>query len=520
MNGSGEAKGKPAVVEAWSRLRSLEPRTLSQLFAADPARPAALTRQISWPIAPGSAAETGMRIDFSKTHLDDAALTAFEGLAEACGFVSAREALFDGGIVNVTEGRAATHGALRGSGTPAQVEEAEALLARMGMLVEAIHEGALGEIRHCIAVGIGGSALGPALAIDALTRDLALVDVHVVSNIDGLALEQAFAACDPETTLIALASKTFTTIETLTNANSALKWLADNGVEDPGGRVIALTAAPEKAVEWGVDETRVLPFPESVGGRYSLFSSIGFPIALAVGMEEFRAMLAGAKAVDDHFRTAEGRANAPLLAAFVDQFYTRLKGCQTRAVFAYDERLALLPDYLQQLEMESNGKSVTVDGTPVDGPTAPVTWGGVGTDAQHAVFQLLHQGTHLIPVDFIASIAPGDELDPAHHRTLLMNCLAQGAALMAGKPSDDPARAYSGDRPSTTFLLDDCDAAALGALIAFHEQRTFASAVLMGINPFDQFGVELGKAIAKQIDSGEGEFDPSTKALMAAAGLG
>ncbi len=520
MNGSGEAQGKPAVVKAWSRLRSLEPRTLGQLFAADPARPAALTRHISWPIAPGSAAETGMRIDFSKTHLDDAALTAFEGLAEARGFASAREALFDGGIVNVTEGRAATHGALRGSGTPAQVEEAEALLARMEMLVEAIHEGALGEVRHCIAVGIGGSALGPALAIDALTRDLALVDVHVVSNIDGLALEQAFAACDPETTLIALASKTFTTIETLTNANSALKWLADNGVEDPGGRVIALTAAPEKAVEWGVDETRVLPFPESVGGRYSLFSSIGFPIALAVGMEEFRAMLAGAKAVDDHFRTAEGRANAPLLAAFVDQFYTRLKGCQTRAVFAYDERLALLPDYLQQLEMESNGKSVTVDGTPVDGPTAPVTWGGVGTDAQHAVFQLLHQGTHLIPVDFLASIAPGDELDPAHHRTLLMNCLAQGAALMAGKPSDDPARAYSGDRPSTTFLLDDCDAAALGALIAFHEHRTFANAVLMGINPFDQFGVELGKAIAKQIDSGEGEFDPSTKALMATAGLG
>ncbi|PKP95023.1 MAG: glucose-6-phosphate isomerase [Alphaproteobacteria bacterium HGW-Alphaproteobacteria-14] len=519
MNGSGDANGKPAVAEAWSRLRSLEPRRLCQLFAADPARPAALTRQISWPIVQGSAAETGMRIDFSKTHLDDAALTAFEGLAESCGFAAARDALFDGGIVNVTEGRAATHGALRGSGTPAQVEEAEALLARMGMLVEAIHEGALGEVRHCIAVGIGGSALGPALAIDALTRDLALVDVHVVSNIDGLALEQAFAACDPETTLIALASKTFTTIETLTNAESALKWLAENGVEDPGGRVIALTAAPEKAVEWGVDETRVLPFPESVGGRYSLFSSIGFPIALAVGMEEFRAMLAGAKAVDDHFRSTEGRANAPLLAAFADQYYTRLKGCQTRAVFAYDERLALLPDYLQQLEMESNGKSVTVDGSPVDGPTAPVTWGGVGTDAQHAVFQLLHQGTHLIPVDFIASIAPGDELDPAHHRTLLMNCLAQGAALMAGKPSDDPARAYPGDRPSTTFLIDDCDAAALGALIAFHEQRTFANAVLMGINPFDQFGVELGKAIAKQIDSGEGDFDPSTRALMAAAGL-
>ncbi|AUX70927.1 glucose-6-phosphate isomerase [Porphyrobacter sp. HT-58-2] len=505
---------------AWARLRDVSHLTLAELFAGDPARTEAMTRRIAWPVEPGSAAETGMRIDFAKTHLSADALAAFEALAQAAGFGAAREALFGGGIVNPTEGRAATHGALRGSGTPAQVEEAEALLARMGMLVEAIHEGALGEVRHCIAIGIGGSALGPALAIDALTRDLALVDVHVVSNIDGLALEQAFRACDPAATLIAVASKTFTTIETMTNAASALKWLADNGVEDPGGRVIALTAAPDKAVEWGVDETRVLPFVESVGGRYSLFSSIGFPVALAVGMDEFRAMLAGAKAVDDHFRQTEGRANAPLLAAFCDQYYTRLRGCQTRAVFAYDERLALLPDYLQQLEMESNGKSVTIDGAPVDGATAAVTWGGVGTDAQHAVFQLLHQGTHLIPVDFIASIAPGDDLDPAHHRILLMNCLAQGAALMAGKPSDDPARVYPGDRPSTTFLLDDCDAAALGALIAFHEHRTFANAVLMGINPFDQFGVELGKAIAKQIESGEGEFDPSTKALMAAAGLG
>ncbi|MBI1402714.1 MAG: glucose-6-phosphate isomerase [Porphyrobacter sp.] len=519
MSGRGGTRDEGGIAAAWERLRALETPRLAALFAGDDARVAAMTRRIVWHAGPDSDAEAGMRIDFSKTHLGDNELAAFEALAEASGFAAAREALFSGGIVNPTEGRAATHGALRGSGTPAQVEEAEALLARMGMLVEAIHEGALGEIRHCIAIGIGGSALGPALAVDALTRDLALVDVHVVSNIDGLALEQAFAACDPARTLIAVASKTFTTIETMTNADSALKWLAESGVADPGGRVVALTASPEKAVEWGVDETRVLPFPESVGGRYSLFSSIGFPVALAVGMEEFAAMLAGAKAVDDHFRSAEGRANAPLLAAFADQFYTRLKGCQTRAVFAYDERLALLPDYLQQLEMESNGKSVTVEGAPVDGPTAPVTWGGVGTDAQHAVFQLLHQGTHLVPVDFIAAIAPGDDLDPAHHRTLLMNCLAQGAALMAGKASEDPARAYPGDRPSTTFLLDDCDAAALGALIAFHEHRTFANAVLMGINPFDQFGVELGKAIAKQIDAGEGDFDPSTRALMMAAGL-
>ncbi|MEE4289096.1 MAG: glucose-6-phosphate isomerase [Erythrobacter sp.] len=512
------SESERAAADAWERLSGLERHTLEDLFAADPERVGAFTRRLEWPSAAGETG--GMLVDFSKTHLDTAALDAFEALAEACSFAAQRQALFEGGIVNVTEGRAATHAAMRGSGAEADTEEAAALLARMGMLVEAIHQGVLGEVRHLIHIGIGGSALGPALAIDALTRDLAKVDVHVVSNIDGLALEQAFAACDPATTLIAVASKTFTTIETMTNAQSALDWLAREGVADPSGRVVALTASPEKAVEWGVDETRVLPFPESVGGRYSLWSSIGFPLALAIGMEEFREFLAGAQAVDTHFRESEGRANTVLLAAFADLYYARLRGCQTRAVFAYDERLALFPSYLQQLEMESNGKSVTAAGEPLDAPSAPITWGGVGTDAQHAVFQLLHQGTHLVPVDFIASIAPGDALDPAHHRTLLMNCLAQGAALMAGKASpDDPARAYQGDRPSTTFLLDDVDPAALGALIAFHEHRTFANAVLMGINPFDQFGVELGKQIAKQIDTGEGSFDASTRALMEAAGL-
>ncbi len=507
-----------SIAAAWDRLHALPVQTLGDLFAADAGRVDAFTRRLDWPGADGETG--GMRIDWSKTHLSAALLEAFEDLAQACDFSAARDEMFAGAIVNLTEGRAAIHGAMRGSGSDATTEEAAALLARMGMLVDAIHDGAMGEVRHLIHIGIGGSALGPALAVDALTRDLAKVDVHVVSNIDGLALEQAFAVCDPATTLIAVASKTFTTIETMINAESALKWLESEGVDDPSGRVVALTASPEKAVAWGVDETRILPFPESVGGRYSLWSSIGFPVALAIGMEEFREFLAGAHAVDTHFRETEGRANAPLLAAFADQYYSRVRRCETRAVFAYDERLALFPDYLQQLEMESNGKSVTVSGSPVSGPTAPITWGGVGTDAQHAVFQLLHQGTHLVPVDFFAAIVPGDTLDPAHHRTLLMNCLAQGAALMAGKPdADDPARAYPGDRPSVMYLLDDLDPATLGALIAFHEHRTFANAVLMGINPFDQFGVELGKAIANQIDAGQGTFDASTQALMKAAGL-
>jgi glucose-6-phosphate isomerase len=388
------------------------------------------------------------------------------------------------------------------------------------MLTEAIHQGAFGEVRHLIHIGIGGSALGPALAVDALARDGAMVDVHVVSNIDGCALEAAFAACDPATTLIAVASKTFTTTETMTNATSALAWLRQNGVSDAYGRVVALTAAPEKAVEWGVDETRILPFAESVGGRYSLWSSIGFPIALALGWPDFAEFLDGAAAMDAHFRDSDGADNLPLRAAFADQYYTRLRYCQTRAVFAYDERLRLLPDYLQQLEMESNGKSVTAEGRPLVGPSAPITWGGVGTDAQHAVFQLLHQGANLVPVDFIAAIAPGDALDPAHHRILLSNCFAQGAALMAGRANpDDPARAYPGDRPSATILVDELNPATLGALIAFHEHRTFANAVLMGINPFDQFGVELGKEIAKQIEKGGASFDASTAALLAAAGI-
>jgi len=508
------------IAAAWADLQQLPQSTLSQLFAGDAGRVEALSRRIEWGAEEGTS---GILFDWSKTHLDSDLIAGFEALADARDFAGKRSALLSGAKINNTEGRAATHPAQRGMGDAADVEEAEALHARMGMLVEAIHQGTLDEVNHLIHIGIGGSALGPALAVDALARDLSLVDVHVVSNIDGVALEQAFAACDPATTLVAVASKTFTTTETMTNAASALKWLGENGVSDPSGRVVALTANPEAAVEWGVDETRVLPFPESVGGRYSLWSSIGFPVALAVGWDEFSAMLAGARAVDEHFASTDGAANLCLRAAFADQYYSRLRGCQTRAVFAYDERLGLFPSYLQQLEMESNGKSVTASGAAVDGPTAPITWGGVGTDAQHAVFQLLHQGTNLAPVDFIASIAPGDALDPAHHAILLTNCFAQGAALMAGgnmaSDGKDPARAFPGDRPSATMLCDDLDAATLGALIAFHEHRTFCNAVLMGINPFDQFGVELGKKMARDIEAGGAEFDASTSALLAKAGL-
>jgi glucose-6-phosphate isomerase len=292
-------------------------------------------------------------------------------------------------------------------------------------------------------------------------------------------------------------------------------------VEDPYGRLVALTAAPERAVAFGIDETRILPFAESVGGRYSLWSSIGFPAALALGVEPFGQLLEGAAMVDAHVLGAAPTENVALIAAAADLLYSRALQAETRAVFAYDERLRLLPAYLQQLVMESNGKSASLEGGPVDGPTSVILWGGTGTDAQHAVFQLLHQGTHLVPVEFIGVVEQADEQDAGHHRELLLNMLAQGAALMAGRPSDDPHRLYPGNRPSTTILLDQLDPRTLGALLAFYEHRTFAEAVLLGINPFDQFGVELGKEMARAIDDDEARaaFDPSTRALIERAGL-
>lgn len=488
----------------WCAIEALDPPHLTKLFADDPDRVARFSVDVA-----------GVHFDWSKTHLTEHAMAAFAALAGAQGLSGKREALFRGEMVNVTEGRAAEHTAERGEGADDSVARAAMLHARMRALIDAIEMEALGPIAHILHIGIGGSALGPALLIDALGRDEDRFEVAVVSNVDGCALEEAFARFDPAATLLVIASKTFTTTETLLNATSALDWMREGGADDPYGRVIALTAAPDKAVEWGIDETRVLPFAESVGGRYSLWSSIGFPAALALGWAAFEEMLEGAAEMDRHFRLAAMHENAPIIAACADLFYTQAKGCQTRATFAYDERLRLLPSYLQQLEMESNGKAVGLDGQPVGRVTAPVTWGGVGTDAQHAVFQLLHQGTHLIPVEFVAVTEPGDALSDDHHRHLLLNCFAQGAALMAGRANDaDPARAYPGNRPSSTILVDALDPRALGALIAFYEQRTFVNAVLLGINPFDQFGVSLGKEMARSAEGGGMDFDPSTTDLM------
>ena len=487
----------------WDPIDTHEVRSLSALFEAEPDRLSRLSFEVA-----------GAYYDWSKTHLDNELVEAFKRLAEASGFDAAREQLFTGGIVNPSEGRPAQHVAERGNGAAEAVDLATTRRERARALVDAVEGEAFGELTGVLHIGIGGSVLGPALLVDALGRNAAGLHVRFLSNIDGQAVDDAVDDLDPDTTLIVVVSKTFTTAETLANMNAALAWLRDNDVDDPEGRIIAVTAQPENALKQGIDETRILQFAEGVGGRYSLWSAVGISAALALGWDAFEELLEGAAEMDRHFRFADPSKNVPLIAAFADQLYVQRLKCQTRALFAYDERLRLLPDYMQQLEMESNGKSVKKDGGPLDRPTAPVTWGGTGTDAQHAVFQLLHQGSWTIPVEFVAARESEDSQDPEHHRQLLLNCFAQGAALMQGKQSDDPQRSYEGNRPSTTVLLDRLDARTLGALLAFYEHRTFANAVLLGINPFDQFGVELGKQIANSLNEGGGEFDPSTRALM------
>jgi len=482
---------------------------LDELFKAEPDRLSRLSHEVA-----------GLYFDWSKTHLDHGLITSLVERSETMGFAKARDALFSGAVVNPSENRPATHIAERGSGAPEDVDLATARHQRTRALVDAVEAGAFGDVTGILHIGIGGSVLGPHLLVDALGRTASRLEVQFLSNIDGQAVDDAVKTLDPATTLVVVVSKTFTTAETLANMNAALEWLRDAGVDDPEGRLIAVTAAPEAAVDAGIDETRILQFGEGVGGRYSLWSAVGVSMAIALGWDAFEELLEGAAEMDRHFRFSEGAANIPLLAAFADRFYVEQVGCQTRGLFAYDERLRLLPFYLQQLEMESNGKSVTTNGKPA-GHTAPVTWGGTGTDAQHAVFQLLHQGTVTIPVEFIAVKESEDNQDPEHHRQLLLNAFAQGAALMQGRQSDDPQRSYPGNRPSTTILLDRLDARTLGALIAFYEHRTFANAVLLGINPFDQFGVELGKQIARQLSDGadDDSLDVSTRALIEKAGL-
>ena len=371
----------PHQTEAWAQLAELAVApapSIAGLFEAEPDRIATLAPEVE-----------GIRFDFSKLPVSLVQLQALAALAVAADLSGWRAKLAAGEVVNASEGRSATHMALR---DPAKRGEQAALLETAAR----IRAGALGPVRHVIHIGIGGSALGPQLLVDALGTGADGPEVHVAANIDGAALARAFAACDPAETLLIAVSKTFTTQETLTNLKSALDWLAANGVADPISRVVAVTAAPDKAGAHGISE--ILPFAESVGGRYSLWSAVGLPLAIRCGPAAFEALLDGAAAMDRHFLTAPLLRNTPVLAAMADVWQACFLNKPTRAIFAYDERLRLLPPYLQQLEMESNGKSVARDGTPLPFPTAAISWGGTGTDAQHAVFQLLHQGTHTDPL--------------------------------------------------------------------------------------------------------------------------
>jgi glucose-6-phosphate isomerase len=502
------------------RTAAAAPVDIAALFAAEPDRLARL-----------SLSACGIHADFSRLALPLSALDLLLQAAQAADLAGWRARLFDGDIVNPSEQRPATHMAERGVGPADAVAVAAAAAAQADALADTLCRDGT---RHVIHIGIGGSALGPALLLDALARDGDGPAVHVVSNIDGEALYRAMAACDPATTRLLIVSKTFTTAETLTNAQSALDWMAAAGVDTPRSRAIAVTACPDRARDWGAGA--VLPFAQSVGGRYSLWSAVGLPLALRCGREALHDLRAGAAAMDAHFLERPLDRNLPVLAAMADVWAAHGQGQGTRAVFCYDERLRLLPSYLQQLEMESNGKCVTRDGAPVAGLTAPITWGGTGTDAQHAVFQLLHQGTIVGPVEFIGVKQPGHHLSASHHRQLLANMLAQGAALLKGRTFEQAlalsggdaahaprlamAKRFPGNRPSSTMLLDRLDAHTLGALIAFCEHRTFVAAVLLGINPFDQWGVELGKDMANAMLAGEDlGFDPSTADLMGRAGL-
>ena len=498
------------------RAAGAAPVDIRALFAAEPDRLATL-----------SADACGLHLDLSRLALPLPVLGQLLAALRAADLAGWRARLLGGEMVNPSENRAATHTAERGTGNAADVAAARAAAVQVQAIADELRADGTTDIIH---IGIGGSALGPALLIDALGRRGDGPRVHVVSNIDGEALAAALAACQPAATRLVIVSKTFTTAETLTNAQTALAWLADRGA--PGGRAkcIAITARPGRAAAWGAGQ--VLPFADSVGGRYSLWSAVGLPLAVRCGPQALAELRSGAAAMDAHFRDAPAERNLPVLAALADVWAAHGQGQQTRGVFCYDERLRLLPPYLQQLEMESNGKGVGRDGSALVGATAPVTWGGTGTDAQHAVFQLIHQGTVIGPVELVAVIEPAHGLPAAHHRQLLANLIAQGAALLKGRDlaaalalSDGNAalaraKMFSGNRPSSTLLLGRLDPATLGALIAFYEHRTFVAAVLLGINPFDQWGVELGKELAGALlDGVHAGMDPSTAQLAALAGL-
>jgi glucose-6-phosphate isomerase len=492
------------------------PVEMRAAFAADPGRFGAFSLTLD-----------DLLLDWSKCAVDARTMTLLEKAAGAAGLETRRAAMFAGEAINLTEGRAVLHTALRGAaagtadGRSAVAAEVEDVLAALGAFAHSIRSGrtrgATGKaITDIVNIGIGGSDLGPQMAVLALAPFHDGPRAHFVSNVDGAHIADVLKPLDPETTFFIIASKTFTTIETMTNAATAKAWIQSAvGADLAALHFAAVSTAIDKAAAFGIPEERVFGFWDWVGGRYSLWSAIGLPIMIAVGPENFRQMLAGAHAMDEHFRTAPLLENLPAVLGLVGWWHRVVCGYPARAVIPYDQRLSRLPAYLQQLDMESNGKGVTIDGAPVATPTGPLVFGEPGTNGQHAFFQLLHQGTDIIPVEFIVA-AEGFEPELAHHHALLLaNCLAQSEALMKGRTLEEakaqltskgmdegqadaiaPHRVFPGNRPSITFVYDQLTPFALGRLIALYEHRVFVEGVLFRINSFDQWGVELGKELA------------------------
>ncbi len=503
------------VEEAGERLRTTD---LRQLFAADPSRTERL-----------SASMEDLYVDFSKEKLDGAALEALLSLARASGLKQRRQQLFEGDKINLTEGRAVLHMALRGGVDfgltldglqimPLVEETRRRFLAFAEELRSGTYASRSGQpFSDVVNIGIGGSDLGPVMAVRALAPDADGPRLHFVSNVDGAHLTDTLRGLDPERTLIVVASKTFTTLETMRNAHSARAWMEAVLGEAAGKHLAAVSTNLAATADFGIEESRVFGFWDWVGGRYSLWSAIGLPIAIAIGAARFEALLAGAAAMDRHFREAPLAESLPVLLALVGVWRRNVLGYPSIALIPYDQRLKRFVAYVQQLDMESNGKQNARDGTPLDWASGPIIWGEPGSNAQHSFMQLLHQGSDVIPVDFIANAEPRESLGD-HHALLLANCFAQAEALAFGKTEAEvrtemakegrsvaeidrlaPHRGFPGDRPSTTILQRRLDPYSLGRLIALFEHKVFCQGVVWQVNSFDQWGVDLGKVMAKAL---------------------
>ncbi|MEO9515779.1 MAG: glucose-6-phosphate isomerase [Paracoccaceae bacterium] len=492
--------------------------------------------------ADGFAVETqSMRYDYSKTQIDESIRGDLLKLATQAGVTARRDAMFSGEKINETEGRAVLHTALRNiDGSPVMVDGQDVMpgvLETLSSMEAYATKVRASNITDIVNIGIGGSDLGPAMAVLALAPYHDGPRCHFVSNVDGAHIADVLQGLDAKTTLVIVASKTFTTIETMTNARTARAWMQDNG-GDPASQFAALSTAEDKTAAFGIPSERVFGFEDWVGGRYSVWGPIGLSLMIAIGPKAFRAFLSGGQDMDRHFCAAEGVDNMPLMLALVGVWHRQVLGHASRAVLPYDQRLSRLAAYFQQLEMESNGKSVAMDGNALDVPSGPVVWGEPGTNGQHAFYQLIHQGTDVIPCEFMVA-AEGHEPDLRHHHDLLVaNCLAQSEALMRGRSLDEARanisgkfsgdelerqaahRVFAGNRPSTTLVYKTLDPYTLGQIIALYEHRVFVEGVILGINSYDQWGVELGKELATALgpvvtgeQSSDGK-DGSTAALV------